>query len=349
MIQSITVRNFQIHKKTTVGFVPGVNIISGTSDNGKSSLIRAIRWAVENRPQGFYFKRWGAPETALTSVSLVVDGKEVARKRSQNKNEYLFEETTYKAMRSEVPEDIKEFLNLNSFNIQMQSDKMFLFQETDSAIAKMINDVSGISIIDDILKEAKRRVRGLKSEEKLLKELIIEKKGQMSSKKIFVVLKKRILSLKSKTEVLEEKEDRIALLSELIDNISELKKEKEQFQDTTELESRIQTLFEKSLVFKNKESRGEQLSEIIYELSELKKPDATQIKKAEKVLGSAIVKADRQKHLDSEYEIVVEISDSLEELKEEKKTIKKTISDFEEEIEGIKAECEMCPLCEKTW
>ena len=84
-------------------------------------------------------------------------------------------------------------------------------------------------------------------------------------------------------------------------------------------------------------------------MSELKKPDATQIKKAEKALGSAIVKADRQKHLDSEYEIVVEISDSLEELKEEKKTAKKTISDFEEEIEGIKAECEMCPLCEKTW
>ena len=77
MINSVVVRNFQIHKKTSIEFVSGVNIISGTSDNGKSSLIRAMRWVIENRPQGFYFKRWESPETALTAVSMVVDDKEV--------------------------------------------------------------------------------------------------------------------------------------------------------------------------------------------------------------------------------------------------------------------------------
>lgn len=51
MISKITIRNFQTHKKSELEFTDGVNLIVGSSDNGKSSVIRAFRWLAENSQQ----------------------------------------------------------------------------------------------------------------------------------------------------------------------------------------------------------------------------------------------------------------------------------------------------------
>ena len=44
MINSIKIQNFQSHKNTTIKLKPGVNIITGSSDCGKSVDIRALKW-----------------------------------------------------------------------------------------------------------------------------------------------------------------------------------------------------------------------------------------------------------------------------------------------------------------
>ena len=49
MIKSVEFQNFQSHKKTILEFVPGVNIIVGLSDAGKSAVMRAIKWCLKNQ------------------------------------------------------------------------------------------------------------------------------------------------------------------------------------------------------------------------------------------------------------------------------------------------------------
>ena len=50
MFTRLEIKNFQSHKNTTIDFDKNINSICGETDNGKSAVIRAIKWIVENRP-----------------------------------------------------------------------------------------------------------------------------------------------------------------------------------------------------------------------------------------------------------------------------------------------------------
>ena len=54
-MDTITIKNFQSHKKTVITLAPTLTAITGKSDHGKSSIIRALRWVYNNKPQGFKF------------------------------------------------------------------------------------------------------------------------------------------------------------------------------------------------------------------------------------------------------------------------------------------------------
>jgi exonuclease SbcC len=58
-IKKLSLRNFQSHRETDLEFSPGLNIIVGPSDQGKSAIIRALRWLFYNEPRGTGFIRVG--------------------------------------------------------------------------------------------------------------------------------------------------------------------------------------------------------------------------------------------------------------------------------------------------
>ena len=51
--------NFQSHLNTVIELHPGLNILVGESDQGKTAIIRALRWLFYNEPRGtgFYPRR----------------------------------------------------------------------------------------------------------------------------------------------------------------------------------------------------------------------------------------------------------------------------------------------------
>ena len=60
MIQSLQINNFQSHKYSVMELHKGVNVIIGPSDSGKTTILRALRWLVWNRPSGDAFRSdWG--------------------------------------------------------------------------------------------------------------------------------------------------------------------------------------------------------------------------------------------------------------------------------------------------
>ena len=55
MIKSVSIKNFKSHKDSTILLTSGVNSIFGDSDSGKSAIIKALYWCINNQPSGDSF------------------------------------------------------------------------------------------------------------------------------------------------------------------------------------------------------------------------------------------------------------------------------------------------------
>lgn len=153
MIRSLRIRNFQSHEDTTLALHPGVNVLIGSSDQGKSAVVRAIRWVVLNLPRGErYRSRWGGD----TEVELVLqDGVVVSRTRTNKVNGYSCQSSmtsstgnVWKALASGVPEEVQQILRLSEVNLQLQHDASFMLAQSPADLARFLNNMVGLELID---------------------------------------------------------------------------------------------------------------------------------------------------------------------------------------------------------
>lgn len=159
MLKRLRIRHFQNHRNTIIEFHPGVNIITGSSDNGKSAILRAIRWVLDNRPSGFSFRSINAPDSESTSVSCQFSGGTVVRKRGNKKNIYVVGGEEFAALRSEVPPEVREITQIEPHQYQSQHEGVFLLSESPGEVAKRLNQLVGLNT-DEIF----RRVSQLRND-----------------------------------------------------------------------------------------------------------------------------------------------------------------------------------------
>lgn len=149
MLQSVTLKNFQSHKNSKLNFDKGVNVIVGTSDSGKSAILRALNSCIYGELPTTY-RTYNSDET---EVSIDVSDKTVTRRRGDKTNEYQVNNSFYKALNRTVPEDIVNLFNMNDINIQYQLDGPFLLSETPGEVAKRLNKTVNLDIIDSSTKQ----------------------------------------------------------------------------------------------------------------------------------------------------------------------------------------------------
>ena len=156
MIKSVKIEGFQSHKDSYLEFNTGVNVIIGNSDSGKTSIIRAILWLVQNRPQGNAFcSNWAND----TSIQLEIDNHIIKRFRNKNINNYFLNDLEFKALGTEVPKEISDILNLNEINISKQLDRPFLLDSSPGEVAKHFNKVAHLDQIDEGLRRVQKWIR----------------------------------------------------------------------------------------------------------------------------------------------------------------------------------------------
>jgi len=152
ILKTLELEEFQCHRHSILEFSPGVNVIKGTSHSGKSSIIRALRWALFNEPRGLNHKPFRKPASTLTTVGVEFEeGTYIVRKRSSGENSYDANGTEIEAMRSDLPEEISQITQMTPLNLQIQEDFFFLFNESAGAVARMLNEHVGLEIIDSTL------------------------------------------------------------------------------------------------------------------------------------------------------------------------------------------------------
>ena len=165
MLKKLSLKNFQIHKNSEIRFNPGVNVITGQSDNGKSSIVRALSWLVFNK--GFSIEEVrtrGVNPKEFTSVSIEVDNHIISRMRNKDVNKYILDNTEEKAIGFDVPDSIQNVLCMTNVNIQSQMDPPFLLSSTPGEIAKTFNSLAGLGDIDKSSSSIKGMILNTRSE-----------------------------------------------------------------------------------------------------------------------------------------------------------------------------------------
>ena len=163
MLNSIALHNFQSHKNTLVSLDPGINCIVGTSDSGKTSILRGFRWVYENRPTGTAFiSHWCKKDDTIVTVECA--GGIVARVRSDGRNGYDVGGVELGAIGMDVPAQVTQLLNMSSINISSQHDAPFLLAETAGDVAKYLNKLIHLDLIDVVLSNAESERRGIKKD-----------------------------------------------------------------------------------------------------------------------------------------------------------------------------------------
>lgn len=156
MIQSLELHNFQSHKHSKLEFADGVNVIIGGTDTGKTSIMRALRWLIRNRPSGDAFRStWGG----VTEVEIITNDDSIARWKEKTESGYGLDEQEFKAFGTEVPEEIVNALNINEINLQNQLDAPFLLSNSPGEVAQHFNRVAHLDQIDNGLRKIQQWIR----------------------------------------------------------------------------------------------------------------------------------------------------------------------------------------------
>lgn len=179
MIKELKIKDFEAHKNTHFKFQPGLNVIHGKSNNGKSSSLRALElagygvWAAgENKKAGINGPVRIGEKAAEVFVSSD-DGEVFVRRGSKGINEWKIKgkdgidlDLTNPGAGS-IPE-AQKILGLRTseiagqsirFNWSDQRDKHFLIDEVEgkssspSFVAAVLDEVGGLSGCEDLVRK----------------------------------------------------------------------------------------------------------------------------------------------------------------------------------------------------
>lgn len=343
MIKKIKIHNIQSHADSELDFDNGINVIIGSSNSGKSAIIRSLSWVKDNRPLGIdtLCSDWtltdkGKIKEAM-SVTIETDKSIVERKRTSDTNQYIINDKTLNVVKTDVPKEVEEHLRLTDTCVQKQLDEPFLLSKSSGDIAKYFNQVIKLDVIDNVLSNAENKKRKIKADIENCKETIMNLKE--SQKKYdwidgFETVTKEYQELKNKDDILKMKINR---LRDLIDEFDKIQNKIDNLEKIKQIE--IKTLKFNKLLGLLADLRGK----------------ISDIESSIKLIESKKIYQD----FNSELSLINEFNDfncKLNNIRNKQKKINDNINEYEnenefifnkiEEIKNLQSQLpEICPLC----
>jgi len=176
-IKTIQLHNFQGYKDETINLEPGLNILLGSSDSGKSTILRAISFVLYNAPRAKTLIHYGEKETR---VSLTFsDNVKVTRILSDERNAYEVVDEKGKKLPAfnkidkAIPEEVKKFLNnppeddFNGFiSYADQFSKMFLVDLSPTELPRSLSNLTGVETLEEAAKELMQNYKAIEKQTK---------------------------------------------------------------------------------------------------------------------------------------------------------------------------------------
>jgi len=169
-ILSLHLVNFETHEDTFIEFVVGITVIKGSTDQGKSSIRRALTYVVFSKPvQGRAKDKSKDSYVTLrcSGVPAITRGRTGGKSgnnyyRIGSKEVCAKEKDPLKAFKREVPSEIVRMLDLTEVNIQEQFKEYYLLQSTPGQAAKTIHKLLGMDLVDKTTKVANSAIAAQK-------------------------------------------------------------------------------------------------------------------------------------------------------------------------------------------
>ena len=273
MIQGISIYNFQSHKKSELNFDSGVNVIIGKSDTGKSSIMHALQWAINNKPAGDSFRSyWGGD----TNVDLEIENFTISREKGKE-NLYILSSNKgispeeFKSFGQDVPKPIKDFLNFDEVNLQFQFDTPFLIFNTAGEVAKYLNQIVSLDVIDTSLSKIEADRKKINRDIAYTSSDIKEKEKQLKEYDFVDAAEKKLGQLENKSAELSKSQNKYSSIYDLIKKYEWAKKELSEFKEKQIDEKKIDSLLEKEEQSKSLEEKSENLEELIIKFETYKR------------------------------------------------------------------------------
>lgn len=348
MIQSLQLINFQSHQSTTLNFSEGVNLIVGSSNVGKTAILRALKWLVFNRPVGANYLSSFA-DKPIVKVRLVLDsGDSIERVKTKTENYYVVNDQKLTAVRSTVPKEVTTLLKLDELNFQFQHDGYFLVTDTPANIARAINKVVGLDVADDIIKLAKKLYDDKRREMKFLEnqqfeleetaENITNKLGEIEP--LFKELEEKIHQLQSIKQKEDEFNTLLSNIAQIEDTLGHLE-QLLQYKDTVyQLQTARHNYTQITKDYKVLERLIDQIEGIEEKLAHV--GYVPQVQHLFKQLEET--RAEYNKHLQKTKEIT-DLLHSITQLLNELTNLKDSISEMEQTF--YKESGGVCPVCKQ--
>lgn len=207
-ISKVTIKNFQSHEDTTLEFSSGLNIIVGESNNGKTAILRAIMWVIDNQPLGTDFIMAGKDECSVTIA--FDDGTSITRGRTRKDTGYYdiyyydengtLQRGQYRGFTNAVPIEVANVHQMPKVNITKdiethlnvlsQLDPPFLITESPMVKASAIGRITGTHVLDAGVKETNKTIQSNKKASKIYADTLAEKQAELKALPDVVQLEK---------------------------------------------------------------------------------------------------------------------------------------------------------------
>lgn len=212
-VQSITLRNFQRHRRLRVRLDPQITVLTGSSDRGKSAVVRALSWLTLNDfPTAAALRH----DSARVKVSANVDGVRLSRSAGSGGNAYRLGDRTFRAFGQGVPEPVARLLNLRPENVQSQLDPPFWLSLTPGQVAGELNEVVNLEAIDRAAAEAASRLRRARATAEVCRERLGAARRRRKALGWTVPLGERLERLEKHAKALADNKLRLDGLESLV-------------------------------------------------------------------------------------------------------------------------------------
>lgn len=169
MIRKLSIRNFESHEDSEIEFTPGLNLIIGQSNQGKSSIVRALALVAANR----FDKDCVRTGCDFCTVRAETDRGWVECRRGESVNEWVVAiggnpPQAYRNIGTGMPPGALEALGIGERprgdmreipNIMFQLEKHYMLAEIDgkkataNVVARMMDDAIGLGGMEELIKD----------------------------------------------------------------------------------------------------------------------------------------------------------------------------------------------------
>lgn len=270
MIKRLQIWNFLSHKKTEIDFSPGVNIIVGPTDSGKSAIIKALKWTIQNRPLGDSVKSYWIKGGEATATKIHFEEGSILRTRGDKENSYTINEEgrliTFNAIKGDVPEEVQKLINLEDVNLQTQFAPHFLLTQSSGEVAQYFNKVAHLDKIDTASQNIRKWTKDIQQNIQYQEETLRTLEENLEQYKDLEEIERRVTEIEETEHKIDLVAKEFIALDEICEELKKIDSEVEGYSFLLELEGLVNDIIKIGGEKKEMSNKLEELGELVYSI-----------------------------------------------------------------------------------